>query len=224
MDVIKAELRESSEKVDLLRKEGIIPAVVYGSEGEATSIKVSRDEFDKILEASGESTLVDLKIGDKSFPVLIHDLQRDLDSRKVIHVDFYKPSLKEKTTAPVSLVFEGESFAIKNLSGTLVKNFHEIEVSALPQDLPHEIIVDISSLKELGDIITVGDLKIPQGVEIVKLHETDTIASVAAARDVDKELEAPIGEEKPEGEEGEETKESSEENQESSNEETKKEN
>jgi large subunit ribosomal protein L25 len=102
--------------------------------------------------------------------------------------------LKEKTHAHVNLVFEGESFAVKNLGGTIVKSFHEIEVSALPQDLPHEIIVDVTPLKALGDIITVKDLNIPKGVEIVKLHPDDTIASISAARDVDKDLEAPIEE------------------------------
>jgi large subunit ribosomal protein L25 len=192
MDAINAELRGKEEKVDKLREEGILPAVVYGPKGVAVSIKMPKEEFDKLLESAGESTLVNLKIEGKDTSVLIHDLQRDINSRGVTHVDFYEPSLKEKTNAHVALVFEGESFAIKNLSGTLVKSFHEIEVSALPQNLPHEIVIDISSLKALGDIITVKDLNIPEGVEVVKLHENDAIASIAAAKDVDKDLEAPI--------------------------------
>lgn len=222
MDTINAELRKKEENVNELRKEGILPAVIYGTKGEAVSIKISKGEFDKILESSGESTLVNLKVDGKDISVLIHDFQKDINTRGITHVDFYEPSLKEKTHAHVALVFEGESFAIKNLAGTLVKSFHEIEVSALPQNLPHEIIVDISSLEVLGDIITVKDLNIPEGVEVVKLHENDTIASIAAAKDVDKDLAAPIEEgvetEEEEGEEseeeGEEKKEGEEKNEE----------
>jgi large subunit ribosomal protein L25 len=218
MNTINAELRGTEEKMSELRSKGILPGVLYGPKGIAVSIKLSKDEFDKIFKDSGESTLINLKVDGKDTSVLIHDIQKDTMTRGIIHVDFYKASLKEKTEVPVTLVFQGESFAVKNLAGTLVKSFHEIEVSALPQNLPHKIIVDISSLKNLGDIITVKDLKIPEGVEIVGLHENDTIASISAAKDVDKELSTPIEE----GiEETEEEKEGTEEEKEGTEEATK---
>ena len=117
--------------------------------------------------------------------------------------------LTEKTEATVPLVFEGEAPAVKDLDGTLIKSIQEITVNALPQDLPHEIVVNIEGLATFEDEIQVKDLKVSPQVEIVK-EPDETVAKVTPAQKVEEELEKPI-EEEGETEEAEATEETKEE-------------
>ncbi len=174
------------------RKNGLIPAVFYGHKLKSTSVCVDEKEFLKIYKEAGESTLVSLNIeGQKSSPVLISDTQEDPLSGKIIHIDFYHPNLKEKVEAEIPLIFVGESPAVKDMEGTLVKNMSEVQVKALPEDLPHDIKVDVSGIKTFEDIIQVKDLQVPGNVEIVDEEEW-TVAMVSAPEDVEKELEKSI--------------------------------
>jgi len=213
---IKAEKRESlGKKVQELREKGVLPAVLYGPKVENMNIQLDSKEFGKVYEDAGESTLISLEINGEEFPVLIHDMERDPLSLELVHVDFYQPILTEETEVEVELVFEGEAFAVKDLGGTLVKEIQEITVKALPQNLPHEIKVDISVLKSFDDEIKVKDLKVPENVTIMRDPE-DLVAVVTPVTNVEEELEKPIeaGEAIVEGEvkEGEENKEEKEEN------------
>jgi large subunit ribosomal protein L25 len=179
---LKAQIREDvGKKIKSLRKQGIIPAVVYGSGHKSVSIQVNYEEFRKILEQTGESTLLKLKVGNEIKNVLIHDISRDPVSGKFTHIDFYNVRMDKTIKAEVPLLFEGEAPAVKNLEGVLVKNITEVEVEALPKDLPHEIKVDISVLDSFDKHIRAKDLVLPAGVKI-ELNLDEVIVSVIPPR------------------------------------------
>ena len=125
--------------------------------------------------------------------VLVHDLQKDAVSGKFIHIDFFETSAKEEVEVKVPLVFEGTSLAVKDLGGTLVKNIHELEVKALPQNLPHEIKVSIDELNTFEDHILVRDLVLPANIK-VEANPEEIVASVSAPAKVEEELATEIEE------------------------------
>ena len=190
---LSAKTRKEGEKTESLREQGKVPGVLYGPGVKNISLELDIKNFEKVYKEAGESSLIELTVDSKKFMVLIHALEIDPLSQNPLHVDFYQPKLDEEITAEIPLVFEGESFAVKDLGGTLVKNIHELEVEALPQNLPHEIKVNIDKLKTFEDTITVGDLQVPENVKILK--EADEIIALAAApQKVEEELEKPIEE------------------------------
>jgi len=213
---LSARVREVlGKKVKILRKKDILPAVLYGPKLKSLALQVDLKELEKVYKEAGESSLISLKVNDKKLLVLIHEIQRDPMTDKFLHVDFYQAPLKEKVEAAVSLVFEGISQAVKELGGTLVKNIVEVEVKALPQNLPHEIVVNIEGLKTFEDDILIKDLKVSKAVEILK-EPKEIVASVNPPEAVEEELEKPIEEkveevEKVEKKEKEETEETEEE-------------
>jgi len=194
MLTLSAKIRETKGKKNkTVRKQGRVPAVLYGPKiKEAFSIEVDLKEFEKIFRDAGESSLVSLKVeGGKSSlkgetPVLIHDLERDSLTGNPIHIDFYQPPLEKEITVHVPLIFEGIAPAVKDLGATLVRNIQAVEVRALPQNLPHEIKVDIGALKLIEDVILVGSLKIPPGAEILK-NPQETVASVSLPEKIEEE-------------------------------------
>lgn len=189
-----AQKREvTGSKVAKLRDKELLPAVLYGPKIKNEAMQVNEKEFSEIFKEAGESSLIALKIGEESFQVLAHNIQKDPLTGKFLHIDFYQPILTEKTEASISLVFEGESLACKELGGTLVKNIYEVEVKALPQNLPREIKVNIEKLETFEDSILIKDLIIPKDVEILKDAE-EVVALVTPVEDVEKELEQPITE------------------------------
>ena len=210
---LSAKIRKPDENLDALREQGFLPVVLYGNKIENLSLTVDRREFEKIYKDAGGSTLISLAVGDKKFSVLIHSLQKHALSGDFIHIDFYQPSLTEETLAKIPLEFIGVAPAEKDLDGTVVKDIQELEVKALPQNLPSKIEVDISGLETFDNNILVKDIKVPENVKIVK-EPDEVVVSVSAPTKVEEELEKPIeegveevekaGEEKKEGE-GEET-------------------
>ena len=126
-------------------------------------------------------------------PVLVHEIQKDYVSDKIIHIDFFQASLKEEVEANVPLVFEGVSLAVKELGGTLVKHFSELEVKALPQNLPHEIKISIDGLKTFEDHILVKDLILPKEVKIIAKPD-EIVVSVSRPAKVEEELAVPVEE------------------------------
>lgn len=169
-------------KVEELRKNGMIPAVVYGHKVEPQSIMVEVNPFMKVYTAAGESSLIDLIVsGGTPVKAIVHDIQRDALTNTISHIDFYQVNMSEKITAEVSLEFTGVAPAVKELGGTLVKNLSEIEIECLPGNLPHAITVDISSLKTFSDNIRVGQLSIPDGVKVIN-NANDTVAMVEEPR------------------------------------------
>src|SRR3989344_8915638 len=195
MITLLANNRETLGKKNVeLINQGRIPAVVYGQGLKNNLIDVDEKEFKKVLKEVGESSLVDLLIGKEKKPVLVQEIQKDPVTGKVIHIDFFQPNLKEEVEVEIPLVFEGVALAEKDLGGTLNKNILEITVKALPQNLPHEIKVNVESLKTFEDHILVRDLVIPANVEVLKQPD-EIVASVLAPRDVEAELAEEIKEE-----------------------------
>ena len=195
-------------KNNRLRKNDILPAILYGKKIISIPLEVDLKSFEKMYKQAEESSLINLKIENiedgkkflsseksiaKEHLVLIHDVQQDSVTEKFIHIDFYQPRLTEKTEAKIILIFEEEAPAVKELGGILVKNIHELVVKALPQDLPKEIKVNVSCLKTFEDVILVKDLEINKKVEILKDPE-EVIASVFPSQKVEEELEKPIEE------------------------------
>lgn len=201
------------KKVKALRKKDILPAILYGPKIKTPfPLEIDYKAFEKVYKEAGESSLISLQVDKKKTPVLIHEVKLDSLTGKPVHVDFYQPKLEEEVEAKVPLIFEGEAPAVKDLEGTLVKNISEVEVKALPQNLPHEIKVNVETLKTFEENILIKDLKIPVGVKILGNPE-EVIATVSPPEKVEEELEKPIeekveevekvGEEKEKEEEGE---------------------
>lgn len=187
--------KEFGKKTKALRKKGLLPAVVYGPKMKSLPLELDYQNFERVFKEAGESSLISLEIeGKKEKPqVLIHEIQEDPLTGKFIHVDFYQPLLTKEVEAKVPLIFEGTSRAIKELGGTLVKNILELEVKALPQNLPKEIKIDISKLKTFEDHILVKDLKLPKEIKILKEPE-EILAWVAPPEKIEEELEKPVEE------------------------------
>lgn len=202
---LKAKSREvTGKKVKKLRNKDLIPCVVYGHEiKKPLPVEVNYLEFKKVFDEVGESTIFDLVIDEKDRKnVLVKSIQHEPISLNYSHIDFYQVKMSEKITANVELIFEGVSLAVKDNGGVLVKNIDEVEVEALPANLPKEIIVDISPLKTFDDVIKVKDLNIPPKTEILNDGE-EIVATVSPPRSEEelKELEEEV-EEKVEDVEG----------------------
>ena len=171
-----------------------MPAILYGPEIKNIALEIQLKEFEKIYKQAGKSSLISLKTAAKNYSVLIHKIEIDPLTNKPLHVDFYQPILTQEVEALVPLVFEGESLAVKDLGGTLIKEIQEIEVRALPEKLPHEIRVNISNLKTFEDEILIKDLNLPEGVRATRGLD-EIVALAKPAQKVEEELEKPIEEE-----------------------------
>lgn len=194
----KLELNASKREViggglNSLRKSGFVPAVLYGKNQEAIPLQIPNKDFRKAFESAGESTLIFINVDGKSYPTIIHDIAKDAISDTILHADFYKVNLDEKIKAKVEVVFQGESPAVKDLGGIFIRNINELEIEALPQDLPHEIAIDISSLKNMGDQILVKDLKLGDKLKVIAEAEEiiATVQEPMSEAELEKALEAP---------------------------------
>ncbi len=184
--ILEAKKRDVlGRKTNKGRKEGLIPAVVYGKGVSGTNIWVKLLDFKRLIKKSGESTVIDLKIDEKdNRNVLIYDTQKDPVRDNYIHIDFFQVRMDEEIETEVELEYIGEAPAVKELGGVLVKNIGAIEVKCLPADLPSSITVDISILKTFEDRITLGDLNISKKIELSIDLET-VIALVSEPRSDD---------------------------------------
>ncbi len=169
------------KKVKSLRREGIIPAVVYVGKDGTAPIELDRKEFSRVVKTAGETTLIKLSVDGGIKNVLIHDISRDPITEEMNHVDFYEVKMDEKITTKVPLIFIGDAPAVIDLGGVLVKAMQELEVRALPSDLLHQIEIDISQLKTFDDNILVKDIKLPKNAEILENLET-SVATVTPPR------------------------------------------
>ena len=174
---LNVENRDKTQKNFALRKAGKMPAVFYGKKEKSTPITISKSEFKKVWKEAGESSVIDLVGKDIEAEALIYDIDRDPVTDEPRHADFYVFEKGKKIEIAVPLEFIGIAPAVKDMGGTLVKVLHELEIEALPKDLPHNIRVDISSLLNFDSQILAKDIKLPQGVVLVtKLEEV--VASV----------------------------------------------
>ena len=158
---LKTEKRDIlGKKVNALRHEGSLPAELYGRAMPNLHLSVNAKDFEKVYKAAGENTIVNVMVDGAPKPALIYDVQRHPVSGDIESIDLYAVRMDEEISATVPIVFTGESEVVKAGLGVLIESMDEIEVEALPSDIPHEITVDISGLKAVGDSIYVKDVVI----------------------------------------------------------------
>lgn len=186
-----AKNRDIKEDLAEMRKNGFLPAVFYGMGKTSTPIAISRVEFKKVWLAAGESSTVKITTDKGDIDVLIHEVQVDPVSDEPIHIDFLVIDMNKKIEVKVALEFTGVSNAVKGGLGNLVKVLHEVEVEALPKDLPHNFIIDISKLETVDDQILVSDIKLPAGVTMIT-KDNEVIASIALQKEEKEEVTAPV--------------------------------
>lgn len=208
---LKVELRDNTGKEinKKLRKEGIVPGVLYSPhDKENLVLKVKNAELSKLLSAKSHK-LIDLEIDDGKKKIsrlaVIKDLQYNSLKRQIVHVDFYGVTLKEKLTLEIDIELIGEPIGVEE-GGILQVELRKVEIECLPSQVPESLKADLSNLK-VGDHISVGGMKIPEGVEVLTAPDRIVAAVVLPTKIeevVEEEEEAVEG---VEGEEGEAKKE-----------------
>ena len=153
------------KKVKSLRREGIVPAEVYGKGGDNISVQFDHRELAGVLKEAGTTSLISLDIEGKGVNVLVKDVVRSLDRKSITHIDLYSVNdeIPVKTTVPVKVI--GESPLIIK-GGVLVTGALSVEVTCLPKDIPSKLTVDAGSIKDFSTVLNVGDIETPEGVEI----------------------------------------------------------
>jgi large subunit ribosomal protein L25 len=178
--VLEAKKREIiGKQVKALRREGLLPAVIYGSDIEPMPLTLNTNEVRQILSVTGANTLITIKIGKKEHLALVRDLQREVINRNLLHIDFQAVSMEETISTTVPVLVVGESPAVKELNALLVTSLDYLQIEAKAKDLPDTISVDVSELVQIGDNILVKDLIISGDVNILDDSEL-TVVVVAA--------------------------------------------
>ena len=183
--------KTGKEVAKKIRKEGIIPAVVYSS-GTNISLSIPLASLKVLRSISfSESAVIDMEIADgkkeKSIPVIIKDIQFHPLTEKVIHIDFLKVSLKEKIKVHVPLIFKGESRGVKEEEGTLEQILRDIEIEGLPLDIPENIEVDISDLG-VGQSLHAEDLQLPENLKVMTDPKATLLTVTAKKEEVVEEV------------------------------------
>ncbi len=176
------------KKVKKLRREGTLPAVVYGPMVEgADSVQVDARDFEFTFRDVGYTSLIDLKVGkSKSLPVFVREVQVHPVRRDILHIDFFAPNMRLPVEANVPVHTVGE--LDDTVEAEITLGIFEVTVSALPDMIPNEILADISGLKEIGDQISSGDLPLPDGVELTS-GDDDLIVKLDPIREEEEEPE-----------------------------------
>jgi large subunit ribosomal protein L25 len=179
--VLKASKRSvTGKQVGALRRAGKLPAVLYGYRIDSTPITLDAHETSLLLSRLTSSSLVTISLDGKEYPTLVREKQRHPVKSHLIHLDFQALSLTEKTYASVGIELTGTAPAVKNFDAVIVTGVTELEVEALPQDLPERVVVDISVLAEPGDSIHVRDIQLPGQVEILSNPDEVVVSATAA--------------------------------------------
>jgi large subunit ribosomal protein L25 len=178
--ILNAEKREVlGKKVKGLRREGKLPAVIYGQEIEPISITLETKQVHKVLKVVGANTLISIKIGKEEFLTLVREIQREVIVRDLLHMDFQAVSLEETITTSLPVVMVGVAPVIEEFEALLIVSMDELQIEAKAKDLPDLISVDVSNMMEIGDNILVKDLVISGDVKI--LDDPDGIVIVATS-------------------------------------------
>ena len=201
----------TGKKVKALRRQGIIPAHLYGRDTESLALQAQTADLTKLLRTASRNAIIDLQISGEGEPraVVMRGVQRDAITDQLVHIDFFQISLTEKLTANVAIVLTGEAPAVSVHGGVLLQTLDSLAIEALPTQIPQQIEVDISILVELDDARFVRDLTVPDGVEV--LADPDQVVvkvsppKLAAEIEAEEALAAEEGEEGEEVEEGEES-------------------
>jgi large subunit ribosomal protein L25 len=173
------------KQVKALRREGKLPAVIYGRHTEPININLDAHSASMTLGKLTSSSLVTINVDGTEYPALVRETQRDYIKNRLLHVDFLAVSMSEKLRTRVNVHFIGVSGAVKDYNAVLVKNLEQLEVEALPNDLPERIDVDITSLARPGDGVRVKDVKVGDNVRL--LNDPETMVVVATFAKVEEE-------------------------------------
>ncbi len=186
--VLHAERRDvTGKKVKQLRREGKLPAVLYGKHIDPVPLVLDYNEASKALRGLSTSTLVILELEGKQHTTVVRERQKDFIRGNLLHVDFQALSLTEKMHAEVPIELQGEAKAVKAYGAVIVQAMESVEVESLPGNMPERLVVDISNLASIGDSILVKDLVLPEGVEV--LENPDEVIVVATAPRSEEEVE-----------------------------------
>lgn len=162
-------------KVKTLRQQNLIPANVFGKGVESTALEIHKDAFLKTFKETGETGLIELSFNEHKVPVLIHHLQIHSVTQGPLHVDFYQVNLKEKVKAKVPVEVVGEAPAVTGKIGILLTLLDEVEVEALPAEIPEQLEADVSGLSEVGHSLKANQLKLPSGVLLLTDGEAEVM-------------------------------------------------
>jgi len=169
----------SGKQIKGLRREGFVPGVVYGSDTEATNVQALYNEMEKVVNRAGKHHIVEVNIDGKNKTVLIKTIDIDPVKHRVRHVAFHAVNRNEKVTTSIPVVLTGEGESPAERAGLVVlQAIDNLEVQALPADLPDSLQVSVEGLTEPGDRLTVGDIALPKGVEYT--HAEDVLELVVA--------------------------------------------
>ena len=188
---LRSETRATKGKqVRQLRRQGWVPAIVYGPDLATTAIQAEERSITAAMRAAGETLLINLFIGDMAqpYPVLAREIQRDALNDRLMHVDFYQVRLTEKVRTTPRLEFHGEPTLVKSGVAVLIHNISEIEVECLPTDLISSIRVDVSGLEKMDDTVLVRDLVVPPGLTLLVDPQAVVASLVATRMEIEEEV------------------------------------
>jgi large subunit ribosomal protein L25 len=175
---------ESGHHAKGLRRQGQVPAILYGHKMEPSSLTVDERGLARIWRNAGRTHFIDLKVDDGAArKVLIRDLQIDPRSARALHADFFAVNMREKMTADVPLVVIGDPPAVSDLKiGQLLQTVTSVHVECLPHDLPAQLTIDVSDLAEIDAHHTYADIPLPPGVTLVHTDPTELVVKIAQLR------------------------------------------
>lgn len=177
------------KQVRALRRESKLPGVIYGTKVDPIAITMELKEATRILNTSTSSSVITLNLEGVEYAALVREKQRNIMKNRFIHIDFQAVSQTEKIRAEVNIEVVGTAPAVKDYNGVVVEGITKVNVEAFPQDLPERFVVDISNLKEIGDTISLRDVSIPAGVDVLDdLDETIIAINNPAAEEVEEEV------------------------------------
>jgi large subunit ribosomal protein L25 len=173
----------TGKAVKRLRRQGLIPANLQHHDGEPIAIQIEGHEFERFIKTHSRTTLINLKIpGAPQQTTLVGHVQREPVSGAIQHVEFVQVLMNQPIRAKIPIHMTGESAAVKNGDGIMLQLMNDLEVEALPANLPPAIVVDITGLAEVGNSMQVGDLSLPRGVTLVHATPEEPIVRIGHVR------------------------------------------
>ncbi len=189
--VLKATRRNvTGKQVKALRRQGRLPGVLYGHGFEPIAISLDQHESSLVLPGLSSSAIVTVDLDGEQHAALVRERQKDYIRNAFIHVDFQVVSLTEKLRTMVHVEVHGNSPAVKDFNAVLVTSLSQVEVEALPQDLPERFVVDVAKLAQIGDALHVRDLDVPSGVTVLTDPSEIIVVATGAAPEEAEEAEA----------------------------------
>jgi len=187
----------TGKKVRFLRRQGFIPGNIYGHGIESIAVQTDTKALKQLLSHTGQTDLISLNLPGAKAPtkVLLRDIQRNPRNNELLHIDFYQVRMTDKIKADVPLVLVGEAPALKKVKGSsLLQLIDTLHIEALPDDLPHNVEVDVSVLDEIDHVIQIKDIPLSKGVTLFS-DEDQVVVKVAEARKIEEEVVEAIAEE-----------------------------